>query len=116
MENSSFWERLDKLVAQSPLAIDRPRGSAHPRYPNFLYPLDYGYLEGTSSGDAGAADVWVGSLRERRVTGIVCTVDAEKRDAEIKVLLGCTRDEARQILALHNDGSQSAILVEREAG
>lgn len=34
--------------------IDRPKGSAHPRYPEFIYKVDYGYLKNTSSiDDAG---------------------------------------------------------------
>ena len=109
-----FWRRLDELVERCNLIIDRPKGSAHPRYPDFIYPLDYGYFEGTRSGDGGGIDVWVGSLSERRVTAIVCTVDSHKRDTEIKVLLGCTIEEAREILALHNDGSQSAMLIQRD--
>ena len=108
-----FWRGLDALVERCSVTIDRPRGSAHPRYPDFIYPYDYGYLEGTSSADGGGVDVWVGSLPERRATAVICTIDLEKRQAEIKVLLGCTTQEARQILAIHNDGAQSGLLIER---
>ena len=55
-----FWEHLDALVAQCAVVIDRPRGSQHPRWETLVYPLDYGYLEGTSSADGGEVDVWVG--------------------------------------------------------
>jgi len=58
--------------------------------------------------------VWAGSLPDRAVTAVLCTVDLVKRDAEIKVLLGCTPEEARQIATIHNDGDQAAILVERD--
>jgi inorganic pyrophosphatase len=40
-------------------------------------------------------------------------VDLEKRDSEIKLLLGCTPHEAQRLLAIHNNGTQSAILLER---
>ena len=114
MESSGdFWRDLDQLAAASAVVIDRPKGSSHPRYPDFVYPLDYGYLEGTRSPDGGGVDVWVGSSPNRRVTGIVCSVDLEKRDVEVKLLLGCTPDEARQVLTIHNSGSQSAMLIER---
>jgi inorganic pyrophosphatase len=113
MNNSNFWHVLDTLVNTSTLIIDRPKGSAHPRYPDFSYPLDYGYLEGTTSGDGMGIDVWVGSLPEKRVTALLCAVDLEKRDAEMKLLLGCTPGEARQVLAIHNKGTQSAMLLER---
>ena len=111
--NHDFWDHLEALVAAGQLVIDRPRGSAHPRYPGFIYPLDYGYLAGTTAADGDGIDVWIGSLPERRVTGIIATVDLLKRDAEIKVLLGCTAEEARSALAMHQTGSQAAVLLRR---
>jgi inorganic pyrophosphatase len=78
-----------------------------------VYPLDYGYLEGTVAGDGDGIDVWIGSIRPAAVTGVVCTVDSEKRDAEVKVLIGCTREEAGEILAFLNKGTMSAVLVWR---
>lgn len=111
-----FWHSLERLIATSALTIDRPKGSAHPRYPDFIYPLDYGYLDKTRSGDGMGVDVWVGSLPEQRLTAIICNVDLHKRDAEIKLLLGCTPEEAQQLLAIHNRGEQAAILIERPQG
>jgi inorganic pyrophosphatase len=113
MKNTDFWPTLDTLVTTSEIRIDRPRGSAHPRYPESRYPLDYGYLEGTRSGDGDGIDVWIGSLPEKRATAIIFTVDLEKRDGEIKILLGCTHEEMLLILAYHRVGSQSAVLLER---
>jgi inorganic pyrophosphatase len=78
-----------------------------------VYPLDYGYLEGTTAGDGMGIDIWVGSLPGREVTGAVCTVDATKRDAEVKILLGCTPEESSIVLAFHNGGSQNAVLLLR---
>lgn len=109
-----FWQALDKLVAGSALHIDRPRGTPHPRYPNFIYPLDYGYLEGTQSSDGQGIDVWVGSLPEKEVCGVILTVDLIKRDSEMKILLGCTDSEMNLIQSLHNAGNQSGLLVRRE--
>ncbi|HWG85986.1 MAG TPA: inorganic pyrophosphatase [Deinococcales bacterium] len=111
-----YWGALDELVAGSRVIIDRPRGSRHPRYPDFTYPLDYGYLEGTTSGDRQGIDVWVGSRDDRSVTGVVMAVDLEKRDAELKVLLGCTPDEMRLVHSVHQDERCGAILVERAPG
>ncbi len=36
-----------------------------------------------------------------------------KRDTELKLLLGCTRQEMRRILAQHNSAMQGGILIER---
>jgi len=113
-EPTNFWLALDRLVAISTLRIDRPKGTPHPHYPDFIYPYDYGYLEGTTSGDGSGIDIWVGTLPDRHVTAVILSVDLEKRDTEIKLLLGCTPGEAAEILATHNDGSQAAILIERD--
>lgn len=112
---AGFWPALDALIATCPLVVDRPRGSAHPRYPEIRYPLDYGYLAGTRGGDGDGLDVWRGSRPEQQVTAIVCTLDLNQRDAEIKVLVGCTPAEVQTILAFHNSGAQSGWLIERPA-
>jgi putative resolvase len=72
--STAFWRALDALVAASAVVVDRPRGSRHPRYPASEYPLDYGYLEGTRSGDGAGIDVWLGSRKGRSVTGIKASV------------------------------------------
>ena len=110
---SKFWEFLDRLVAASRLVIDRPRESRHPRYPDFIYPVDYGYLEGTTTVDRGGLDVWVGTLPEKSLTALVLTVDLHKRDVEVKLLLGCTEAEQQAILDFHNDGLMCAVKVLR---
>ncbi|MGC4106718.1 MAG: hypothetical protein QM753_10270 [Thermomicrobiales bacterium] len=81
-EDHRFWERADVLVAEHPIVIDRPGGSAHPRYSELIYPFDYGYLDGTGAVDGGGVDCWRGSLPDARVVGAVITVDTYKRDSE----------------------------------
>ena len=46
--DEEFWKALDELVNNSEIIIDRPKGTAHPRYPDFIYQVDYGYLKDTS--------------------------------------------------------------------
>jgi inorganic pyrophosphatase len=113
----AFWRYLELLVSCSTLHIDRPRGSHHPRYPELFYPLDYGYLEGTTSADGGGIDVWVGTQPDRSLTGIVTTVDLLKRDAEIKILLGCTKEEIQTILYFHNASkNMQALFIQKPKG
>lgn len=112
---ASFWQALDALVASSDIIIDRPRGTAHPRYADDIYPLDYGYLQETSSNDGSGIDVWVGTQAKKNVCAIIVAIDLHKRDSEIKILLGCTVEERRIILERHNQGKQSAILIEAKA-
>jgi inorganic pyrophosphatase len=114
--DKEFWETLDTLIRSAELVIDRPKGSAHPRYPALIYPLDYGYLKGTTSGDGHELDAWRGSKAGASLDAVVCTVDLWKKDVEVKLLLGCTRDEKRVICDFHNSSeSMAAILVMRSA-
>lgn len=113
MADEGFWRSLDALVASCDVVVDRARGSPHPRYPDYTYPLDYGYLQGTQSADGEGIDVWIGTQPERGLVGVICTVDNLRRDMEIKLLLGCTPQETEIALASHNRGAQSAILVWR---
>ncbi|HEY9076232.1 MAG TPA: hypothetical protein VIO61_06795 [Anaerolineaceae bacterium] len=114
MEHIPFWQALDALIAGAKIVIDRPAGTQHPRYPDSIYPYDYGYLAGTIASDGGGIDVWVGSLPDRRLTGILCTIDRFKQDTEIKLLLGCTPAEADIICRVQNSGAMSALLILRQ--
>lgn len=114
MYDSKFWAALDKLVETSEIVIDRAKGTPHPRYSDYIYPLDYGYLDGTSSMDGEGIDIWRGSLPELKLTAILCTVDLVKRDSEIKLLLGCTEEEIQTILEFHNQSElMRGMLVRR---
>lgn len=111
--DTQFWSALDTLVRQSEIVIDRPRGSAHPRYPDFVYPVDYGYLKSTASMDGGGIDVWLGT-GDGGVNAVICTVDLLKKDSEIKILIGCTREETAAIYEKHNDSEyMKGILIPR---
>jgi len=46
---------IGKLVE---VKIDRPLGSKHPKY-GFIYPVNYGYVPNTMSGDGEELDVYV---------------------------------------------------------
>ena len=113
MGTNNFWPILDNLVLNNELIIDRPKGSCHPRYTTSIYPFDYGYLKGTKSGDDEGIDVWIGSLPNKTVKAIICTVDEQKQDLEIKLLVGCSKEDCQQIIAYHNKGQQIGILIER---
>lgn len=78
--NNDFWRALDSLVDNSEIVIDRPKGTAHPKYPDFIYKVDYGYLKNTSSMDGAGIDVWIGS-GEKKIDAIMCIVDLMKRDS-----------------------------------
>ncbi len=108
-----FWESLDNLVLTHKLVIDRPKGSSHPRFPESIYPLDYGYLKGTISSDGEGVDVWLGGVDDLFVQAIVCTVDLLKDGVEVKIIIGCTDEEIETIMNYHSTFNQKAILVKR---
>jgi inorganic pyrophosphatase len=113
--NENFWRVLEQLVDSSRITIDRPKGSVHPRFADIVYPLDYGFLEETTALDGGGIDVFVGSL-EAKITGVFMTVDLHKRDAEMKVLLGCSRNEMHLVHEFLNwDKFGGALFVRGEA-
>ena len=111
--NGDFWKVLDELVSSSEIVIDRPRGSVHPRFPNFIYKVDYGYLKDTASMDGAGIDVWVGS-GDKKVDAIMCIVDLMKRDSEIKILVGCTEEEKLEVYKTHNETQyMKGVLIRR---
>ena len=114
MYNEDFWTLIEKLVQESEIVVDRPKGAVHPKYPDFVYKVDYGYLKNTSSMDGAGIDVWVGTEVNRSVDAIMCTVDLIKRDSEVKILIGCTDKEKEIIYSTHNQiSSVKGILVRR---
>lgn len=111
--DKEFWEMLDKLFSQYDIEIDRHKGSAHPKYSDYIYPLDYGFLKGTVSSDGAGIDVWVGSSEDKQANAIISSVDLIKGDSEIKILYACTCDEIEMIYKDHNrsDGMKGILTV-----
>lgn len=109
-----IWDKFDELVTNRQVVIERPQGSQHPSYPEYIYPLNYGYLANTNSNDGAEIDVWLGSIAgEKQVTGYLITVDPAKGDMEIKLLVNCTASEMKLALESSNRGEMVAVLVVR---
>ena len=111
-----FWTAVDTLASSGKIVIERPKGSSHPRFPSIKYEVDYGYIENTSSADGEGIDVWVGSLDDKNVSAVICTVDLMKKDSEIKLLVGCTDEEIGVIYKFHNNSQyMKGILIRRQS-
>ena len=52
MENKEYIGKVIKMK------IDRPLGSIHPKH-GFIYPVNYGYIEGVISGDGEELDCYL---------------------------------------------------------
>ena len=66
--------------------VDRPAGSRHPKYPDLIYPINYGYIEGVIAGDGEPQDVYVLGTNEPLKTfeGRVIAVYKRVNDLEDK--------------------------------
>jgi len=116
IETIQFWSQLEVLANAKRVVIDRPKGSHHPDYPGAIYPVDYGYLEGTLASDGEEIDVWIGSQVGQTLQGVFLTVDLIKLDVELKIVSGCSIEEIQEILVFLNTGSMSAIYLKRDGG
>jgi inorganic pyrophosphatase len=83
------WTGWEAIITRQGITIDRPRRRPHPRYPRIIYPLDYGYVNGTRSTDGEALDVFVGTA-DTRLVGAILTTDHRQHDQEVKLLYNCT--------------------------
>lgn len=69
--------------------IDRPLGSAHPNYPDLVYPVNYGYIPGLFAPDGEEQDVYVLGVTEplETFTGALAAVIHRRDDVEDKWVL-----------------------------
>ena len=86
------WRAWEAVIDECGITIDRARGSRHPVHPSIIYPIDYGYVNGTSSTDGHELDIFVGSAKNGLV-GTMITVDHRKGDTEFKLIYNCTPEE-----------------------
>ena len=60
MKKVSYKDFLGKKVKA---VMDRPMGSKHPKW-NFIYPINYGYIPNTISGDGEELDAYIVGIFE----------------------------------------------------
>ena len=46
------------------VSIDRPIGTVHPKHPDIVYPINYGYVAGLVAGDGEEQDVYILGINE----------------------------------------------------
>ena len=86
------WAGWEALILKNGITLDRPYRSPHPQYPEIIYPINYGFVNGTMSSDGDEVDVFVGSA-EHGLVGLLMTTDYGRGDREIKLLCHCTPEE-----------------------
>jgi inorganic pyrophosphatase len=109
--DKNYWNSLINLLKNNKIVIDRPKGTSHPKYHEMIYPLDYGYVENTKSMDKNEIDIFIGSISNESILGIICTFDKCKNDSEIKIMYNCTESDLNIVLAFLNSKYLSAIFI-----
>lgn len=98
--------------------MDRPLGSAHPRYPEMIYPVNYGYVPGIMAGDHSEQDVYVLGPKTPLKTfdGVVIAVIHRFDDCEDKWVVAektglYTEAEIRSILNFQEKYYTSEVIL-----
>lgn len=83
IKNQDYHDLLGRQVSGT---IDRPLGSSHPRHPDMIYPINYGYVDGLMAGDGAEQDVYVFGTDQplHTFTGTVVAVLHRLNDCEDK--------------------------------
>jgi len=68
------------------VSVDRSLGSTHPRYPDIIYPVNYGYVKGIAAADGDWQDAYILGIDEpvTKFDGIVTAVIHRSDDCEDK--------------------------------
>ncbi len=86
------WEQWDALIQLKGITIERAAGSQHPNHPDIVYPIDYGFVNGTDTVDGDEMDVFKGTASNGLVAAIF-TEDRRKGDLEAKLIVDCSPKE-----------------------
>ena len=104
---------LDKTIT---IQIDRPMGSKHPKH-GFIYPVNYGYVPNTISGDGEELDCYVLGIYEplTTFTGKCIAIIHRTNDNDDKLIIVpentmFTDDEIRVLTAFQERFFESEIL------
>ena len=82
----SLQHMLGKTVT---VRIDRPIGSRHPRYPDLIYPVHYGFVPGLIGGDGHPQDAYLLGVSEvtSEYRGVVIGIVRRINDREDKLVI-----------------------------
>ena len=124
IENSTLYLKdIGKINIKSYIGktitakIDRPMGAKHPKY-GFIYPINYGYIQNTISGDGEELDCYVLGVFEpiESFTGKCIAVIHRLNDNDDKLVLvpknkKYTNDEVRVLTEFQERFFESIIII-----
>ena len=82
---------IGKIVT---VTVDRPLGSAHPDYPEMIYPVNYGYIAGLMAPDGEEQDAYILGVSQpvEQFTGRIIAIVRRADDVEEKWVV-CPPDQ-----------------------
>lgn len=85
LRKALVWSYLGKTVT---VTVDRPMGSVHPKHPDLIYPINYGYIEGVLGGKGEYLDVYILGADHpvKEFTGRIVAVIHRENDIEDKLV------------------------------
>lgn len=99
--------------------IDRPMGSSHPKYPDMIYPVNYGYVEGIIAPDGKEQDVYILGVNEplEEFTGKIIAVIHRFDDVEEKWVaasdgVSFTKEEIAEAVRFQEQYFNTEIIME----
>ncbi|MDP9369373.1 MAG: inorganic diphosphatase [Chloroflexota bacterium] len=106
------------LGQQVTVIVDRPLGSHHPRHPDLVYPVNYGYLPRTMAPDGDPIDAYIIGVATpvSSMTGDVVAVVVRLDDVEDKLVVAptdrrCSLTQIRHDLRFQEQYFDSEIVV-----
>lgn len=97
------WRLWEELIDRRGIVVDRPRGTAHPLYPEMVYSCDYGHVAGTVAADGRGIDAFVGKTQGGLV-GVIVLRHRPSGIADPKFLVNLTQEDADAIVAFLDQG------------
>ncbi|MFH5881064.1 GrpB family protein [Liberiplasma polymorphum] len=86
IRKAQVYNFLGKVVK---IKIDRPIGAIHPKHPEIIYPINYGYIENEIAPDEEALDVYLLGVDEKvsSYEGKIIAIIHRKNDIEDKLVM-----------------------------
>lgn len=100
------------------VTVDRPLGSRHPKHPDMIYPVNYGYIEGVFAPDGEEQDVYIIGVNEpiEKFEGVVIAVIHRRDDVEDKLVaapvgMSFTKDEIAAAVEFTEKYFDSEVII-----
>lgn len=121
MRHDPMDDPLQYLGSQVQVEVDRPLGSRHPTH-DFGYPVNYGFVPGTVSGDGESIDAYVlgPTFPVETYTGVCIAVILREEESDPKLVVvppgdSLTNDEILEAVGFQEQYFRSRIVRHRAA-